>query len=265
MNESIITLLRGMRTTLQMVVEPLDLTVRLLNNKRGYPPLRLRQSVGNLNDFEGSGGEYLAYLKLLCDLRPGERLLDIGCGCGLITLDLTGSKPLMEYLGPSGWYVGMDTDKTLLRWGQRHTKYPNCWFRHIDAQDAKKYAFPFEDRMFDVILLKSVFTHLLPGETENYLKEIKRLLSGAGRCLATFFLLNETSDIPTGRYTFKYRDGPVSYERETKPKLAVAYKEDWLAKLLNEIGLAFDIYYGTWLGRQEGLSFQDVVVMRRHP
>ena len=55
MNEKIISLLRGIRTSLQIVVEPMDLLSRWMNGKNGYPPLWIRQKVGSLNDFEGSG------------------------------------------------------------------------------------------------------------------------------------------------------------------------------------------------------------------
>ena len=121
-NEKLITLLRGTRTVLQTLAEPIDWASRMLNNKHGYPPLRIRQLVGGLNDFEGSCGEYVAYLKLLCGLKEGDKLLDIGCGCGLITLDTTGAGSLLDYLGRTGIYVGF---RLLLEAGRVHTPAEN--------------------------------------------------------------------------------------------------------------------------------------------
>lgn len=44
---------------------------------------------------------------------------------------------------------------------------------------AENFSFPFEDCTFDIIFVKSVFTHILPKEVDNYLKQITRLLSHA--------------------------------------------------------------------------------------
>lgn len=255
MDEKIISFLRGVRTVLQTAVEPIDWASRMLNNKHGYPSLKLRQSVGDLSDFEGSGGEYLAYLRLLCGLKPGDELLDIGCGCGLMCLPLSGSSPLPKYLKS---YCGCDINKRVINWCEKNikTKYKNCYFAHLTSNHL-----PYASNSFDVILAKSLFTHLLREETENYLEEIKRLLKPGGKCLATFFLFGDEE--PEGKYTFQYPKWPVCYERLTKPRLAVAYDEDWVTKLLKKKGFSLGIYYGTWTGRQDGLSYQDIIVMRR--
>lgn len=252
-SENVMTLLRGSRAALQTVVGPIDLAARLLNNKKGYPSLRLRQSVGSLNDFEGSGGEYAAYLKLLCGLKPEEDLLDIGCGCGLMALDVTGS-PLSNYVHN---YVGVDINKDAIVWCQEHIKHPYWHFIHLEGPPL-----PLPNSSFDVILAKSVFTHMLLEEVEEYLRWIKRLLRPGGRCLATFFLLNDVSEPSSGRLTFAHQDGPVSYERETRPRLAVAYEEEWLLDLLRRVGFTYDVHHGSWSGNQSGLSFQDIIILR---
>lgn len=254
MNETLITMLRGVRTSLQILFEPVDFLSRFGNNKKGYPPLWLRQQVGDLRDFEGSGGEYIVYLKLLCDLKSGDRLLDVGCGCGLITLDTTGAGSLLDYLGRDGRYVGLDTNRRLINWCRKHLR---GIFLHVDGKSLL-----FEEDTFDVVLAKSLFTHLLASETENYLKEIKRLLRPNGKCLATFFLLNEQE--LKGRFKFEYKNGPIAFRRKTRPKLTLAYDEKYLLELIKEVGLVVEQKrYGTWSGRQDGLSFQDIVIMRR--
>ena len=256
LDENLISILRGIRTSLQVVAEPIDWAARFLNNKRGYPPLWLRQKVGDLNDFEGSGGEYIAYLKLLCGLKPGDELLDIGCGCGLMCLPLSENLVLPKYLKS---YVGMDTDKGLIDWCRENVKYGNCFFILLEDRDGGYL--PAESNSFDVILAKSLFTHLLKEETENYLNEIKRLLRLGGRCLATFFLLNEVE--PKGRYTFKFVSYPEAYERITGKRAAVAYDEKWLLGLLKRMGFSVDVYSGSWRGDGKGLSFQDIIILRR--
>jgi len=47
------------------------------------------------------------------------------------------------------------------------------------------------------------------------------------------------------------------------PELAVAYREDELHQMIAEANLiAKQTYYGTWCGRREGLSFQDMLLLR---
>ena len=54
-------------------------------------------------------------------------------------------------------------------------------------------AFPCADNSFDLVFLTSVFTHMFAGDVENYLSEISRVLKPGGKCLITWFLLDEVS------------------------------------------------------------------------
>lgn len=261
MNEHIVTLLRTTRKLGQVYAEPLDWVVRrLLNDKKNFPPLHLRQLVGGLNDFEGSAGEYTAYLKLLCGLKPGDDLLDLGCGCGLMTLNVTGGLSLPEYLNP-GRYVGLDTNGRLIDHCNGTNRDPNTSFIYL--RHVVKGRLPGASNSYNVVLAKSLFTHLFRHEVEDYLEEIKRLLKPGGRCLSTWFLLGEEK--PKGKLTFQHYEGDFSLERHTKPRLAVAYNQDYLQELLEDtLDLRdVDIKYGTWTGNQNGLSFQDIVIFRK--
>ena len=247
MIEAVYTTMRIGRNLLQRTLEPLDLSVRLLNNKHNYPSLHMRQLVGGLNDFEGSSGEYVAYLKLLCNLMPGDKLLDIGCGCGTILYDTTGVGSLPDYLGE---YWGVDVDGKVISWCNNHLGRDNVHF-HTTIQPTS----------VDVVLAKSLFTHLNVYETEAYLHTIQKILRRGGHCLATFFLLNGQK--PQGKFTFKHVHGCVSYQRESKPQLAVAYDQKWLLSLLKKSGFSADVYYGAWREGRSGLSFQDIIVLRK--
>jgi len=255
--EALMTSLRATREAIQTIAEPLDAATRLLNNKRGYPPLRLRQAVGNLNDFEGSAGEYVAYLKLLCDLQPGDDLLDVGCGCGTILTPVT-EQHLSDYVGT---YYGYDIDSKAIQWCQDNFRKLNLQFRLIDTQATTWIpALPY----FDVVLCKSLFTHLFEWETKRYLHEIYNAMKPWGKCLSTWFIINGRS--LHGRYTFPYRHGPTSFQRNTKPELAVAYDEDYLQNLFRDIGFEPTCYYGSWrgdVGNHPKLSFQDVVILEK--
>jgi len=108
-----------------------------------------------------------------------------------------------------------------------------------------------------------------PNEVENYLRDIARLLKKDGRCLATFFLLNEEQEqlATAGRNKLDFRFGshPWRYVYEHSPESASAYNESYILGLLEEqhLSLQSPIRYGTWTGRNDGLSFQDILLLMR--
>ena len=266
--------LRSARTIGLSLLEPVDYASRVINNKRRFPPLRLRREVGDLSSFESSGGEFMAYCKLLCSVQPNERVLDIGCGCGLMTLLFE------DYLDPTGRYVGVDVQSRLVRWCQKHisSRSPNFKFVHLDLPNQRynpggnphaEFRIPEEDHTFDFILLKSVFTHLLPKDIERCIAEISRLLSEDGRCLVSVFLFTEgPAEVKSTRSSLSFESGNdvYRYQSERVPETAVAYSESYIRRILSHHNLVLQepIRYGTWSGRgANGLSFQDLIVITR--
>jgi len=76
-------------------------------------------------------------------VKPGEHVLDVGCGCGQTALELT------ERVGPNGSVVGIDISQPMLaRAHERQTALglKNLAFLHADAQ-----TYPFERERFDLI------------------------------------------------------------------------------------------------------------------
>lgn len=255
---------------------PFDYLWRAINGKSELPPLHLRRHVGPLRSFETSGAEFMAYLRLLCRLQPTERVLDIGCGCGQMALQL------LDYLNPQGSYVGLDIHRPSINWclrniGRRHANFK---FQYLDVksdaynprgrESAESFSFPFETGEFEVILLKSVFTHMRPQGVDNYLRETARLLSNNGRCLATLFLLNEQQRQLAARglneLDFAFGDdGTCRWVYKHSPESAIAYDEGYVLGLLEKHGLALKqpILYGSWSGLSEGLSFQDILLLEK--
>ncbi|HUS10082.1 MAG TPA: class I SAM-dependent methyltransferase [Pyrinomonadaceae bacterium] len=270
----VVSALRVTRQLAYIGLEPLDYLARLINGKSDFPPLYLRRQVGPLRTFEMSGAEFMAYLRLLCKLRPTESLLDIGCGCGLMALFLT------DYLDATGSYTGLDIHRPSIRWCRKYfAKYPNFNFAFMDVRSlaynargrfaAEDYSFDLEDRHFDLVLLKSVFTHLRPAEVDNYLRQISRILSDDARCLMTFFLLNEVqaelARSGLNQLDFKQGEGVWRYVYRNSPESAVAFDETHVLGMLRNHGLELSepAFYGTWTGRVDGLSFQDMLLVRK--
>jgi ubiquinone/menaquinone biosynthesis C-methylase UbiE len=271
----LVNLLRACRRFAYLSLTPFDYASRLVNGKADFPPLHLRRHVGPLRTFEASGAEFMSYLRLLVRMQPSERMLDIGCGCGLMALHLK------DYLDKQGSYVGVDLHRPSIKWCRSHigSQHQNFQFEHIDVRSfaynpqgnckGESFVFPYDSHSFDVVLLKSVFTHMRPAEIENYLREVARLLKENGRCLATFFLLNQEQKALAAeeRNVLKFSFGTETwrYVYEHSPESSSAHDESYILSLLGKHGLRLHapIYYGHWSGRKAGLSFQDMLIIER--
>jgi hypothetical protein len=87
-----------------------------------------------------------------------------------------------------------------------------------------------------------------------------------GRCLITFFLLNEESqrfiEAKTSTQDFKFKFNGYSTVDENNPEGAVAYEEKTIRMLFEKYGFYINnpIHFGSWCGRQNFLSYQDIIV-----
>jgi SAM-dependent methyltransferase len=193
--------------------------------------------------------EYLAYLTLVADLHREDAVLELGCGHGR-----TG-RGLIDYLRPPGRYAGLDVDRTRIGEAQSRiqARWPNFRFvwadvrnRHYNpdgATDGSSYKFPFPDASFDVIYAASLFTHLLPEETRNYLRESRRVLKPNGRCPFSFFLLDQyrgpgTTIMPLYAFPYAYPGhGGVAVRDLACPDNLIAYSITTLRSYADEAGL----------------------------
>jgi SAM-dependent methyltransferase len=233
------------------------------------PPLRLR-FVG-VGDFR-TVGEELKELLIRFGLKPDDRVLDIGSGVGRVAI------PLTRYLD-SGTYDGFDVVRRGVTWCRRHITqlYPNFRFHHVKVQNseyrgsgasASGFQFPFGDASFDFAFATSLFTHLVLEETRQYLRESARVLAPGGQLFATFFILNDHSRNVLPRldahYRFPIDRPPLRLADADNPAVGVAIDETVLVGLIREAGFAsYDIHYGQWAERPDGVTFQDLVICRR--
>jgi ubiquinone/menaquinone biosynthesis C-methylase UbiE len=236
------------------------------------PPPKLRAYVGGPDFFAEIGDEFVRYFTDLCDLQPGESVLDIGCGIGRMAI------PLTRYMNNQGQYRGFDIVKSGIDWCNENItpKYPNFQFYHSNIFNdqynpggqimASKYEFPFPDESFDFVFLTSVFTHMLPDDINHYSSEIARVLKSNGRSLITYFLLNNESVglIRDKKSTLDFQYDFEFYKVVNKkcPEAAIAYVEPFIYECYrkNNFIVKQPIHYGSWCGRSKFLSYQDIVI-----
>lgn len=221
------------------------------------------------------GQEFFQYFKDLGGLQPHYRVLDIGSGIGRMAV------PMIGYLSDRGSYEGFDVVPLGVEWCTEHItrRDSHFQFRVADVRNkeynpggrvtAAEYRFPYPDESFDFAFLTSVFTHMLPDEVENYLREIQRVLKPGGRSLITWFLLNPESEalIREGASSldFVHALGECLTTNPETPEEAICYRQSHVIELYERAGLEIEppIRYGSWCGRKRYLSYQDLCVARK--
>ncbi len=229
----------------------------------------------NEADFRRDGAEFLKYFVELGGLQAHHRVLEIGCAIGRKAI------PLSRYLDANGSYDGFDIVAVGIDWCRNNItpRYANFRFQQADVFNllyneagrvrASAYRFPFDDASFDFAFATSVFTHMLPGELENYVGELARVLSPGSRCLASMLLLNDESErciaAGKGALTLRHPVGVSRTEVAAIPEAAVGYPEAVVREIFASKGLSLvePIHFGSWCGREGGLSFQDLVIAAR--
>jgi SAM-dependent methyltransferase len=256
-----------------------------MSNRKGtsvttdlVPPLELIQQVGGKAeaDYRAVGQEFFDIFVRYGGIRPTDRVLDVGCGCGRMAWALT------RFL-TSGSFEGFDITPEAIEWCQRNitSQFPYFKFQLADLYNAaynphaevqaRDYRFPYPNSSFDFTFLTSVFTHMLPQDLEHYAREIARTLKPRGRAVITFFILNNESERllkeSHGRLSFQhsYAGGQVRVQDPSNPEAAIAYPEVTVRKLLGQSGMRLlePIYFGSWSGRAATVTYQDVTIWER--
>jgi ubiquinone/menaquinone biosynthesis C-methylase UbiE len=106
----------------------------------------------------------------LAGIRPGQRVLEIGCGTGELTV-------LVKRRSPETLVVGVDPDPKAL--DRARTKAEQAGLE-IDWQQGFAGALPFADASFDRVLSSLMLHHLTMVEKQRALDEVRRVLVPGG-------------------------------------------------------------------------------------
>ena len=253
---------------------PIDLYEGITGKRGPMVPPRGNVFVG-AGDFVKQGAHILEMLKGYAGLRPDSKVLDIGCGIGRLAV------PLTEYLSKEGSYDGFDIVKKGIDWCREKisSRYPNFRFLHVDLKndlynlstdaEAKQFVFPYPADSFDCVVLTSVFTHMMPEDVDNYLGQIALVMKEGGKCLATFFVLDDEVEtrMKAGktRFHFAYEQEGYCLMDEKVKEANIAFKKASLDAMLAKHKLRVaDYYRGSWTGDDSrSLDFQDVLIITK--
>lgn len=114
-------------------------------------------------------GASLALLPLLLKLtRPGDRVLEVGCGAGLLAIELARAGRRV---------VGVEVSEVILEKARaRAADVTGVEFRRVEG-----VALPFADREFDFAYSIEVLEHLHEADGRAHLAEAGRVLRPGGR------------------------------------------------------------------------------------
>lgn len=244
----------ALREGLYRLASPADVLAGWLARRAPIPPLWLRRHIGS-----ASASRYLsivsdaeALLDELLGRSPIETVLDLGCGCGAMI-------PYVQRRLPRrGRYLGVDVHEGCLQWcRKRFAADDRLAFRAPPLPAAGDSACGY-----DLVLAKSLFTHLMPAEAVDCLGAIAERLSGNGQVVLTAFLFDGLGAVPA--LPNPRQDGLVRHRYRCRPRAAVGFDRSLFAGWLEDAGLEVqESRLWFWPGHHAELSAQDVVVCRR--
>lgn len=114
----------------------------------------------------------------LLPLKPGDRLLDAGCGTGVLV------PFLLERIGGTGMLYELDYAEKMIETNRRLHGGGNVRFLVAEVEDA-----PLDDGFFDAIICFSCFPHF--HDKGKALKTLSRILKPGGFLCVAHFMSSE--------------------------------------------------------------------------
>ena len=104
-------------------------------------------------------------------LPGGEQVLDVGCGTGLLTVQIAQGHPSLQV-------TGIDASRPMIDVANRKRNSSNCHFQQALGEDL-----PFPDAHFAMVTSALFFHHVDRELKRQTLQEIRRVLKPGGKLL----------------------------------------------------------------------------------
>ncbi len=134
-----------------------------------------------IESFAGTGNPFS-----LGELRPGDRVVDVGCGAGIDSLIAGGM------VGPAGAVVGVDMTPAML--ARARAALAESGLQNVTFRKGYGEALPVEDGWADIVISNGVL-NLMPDKVAA-LQEMARVLKPDGRLQIADILVEKP--VPTG-------------------------------------------------------------------
>ena len=161
------------------------------------PQNHTSEDVQMRNAMEHMAGSYDSYMRMmtlgterrlrdleagLAELKPGDQVLEVGCGTGTLTL------AAKRRVGPTGQAYGIDQIPTMIETSRRKAEQAGV---DISFQVGGIDAIPFPEGKFDAVLCSFMIFHMSDGVRRRGIQEIRRVLKPGGRLVLVDMALPE--------------------------------------------------------------------------
>jgi len=168
----------------------------------------------------------------LARLRPGESVLDVGCGTGTLAI------AAKRYVGSSGTVYGIDASPEMIARARKKAKRGAA---EVTFENAFVEKLPFSEATFDVVLSTTMLHHLPDKARRECLREVRRVLKPTGRFLAVDFG-GPVSERRSWVAKF-HRHGRIDLRRLTPMASEAGFEIVQSGSMEQEFGLMTDLHF----------------------
>lgn len=139
------------------------------NDSHYVPAFGLHGLTPYYNSFAKLVNRFRYRLLEQANVQPGQRVLDLGCGTGLLT------RMVKEFV-PEARVTGLDGDEEVLKIAREKSRGMDIQWDHALA-----FEMPYPDDSFDAVVSSFVTHHLMGEDKVRAFKEVRRVLRPGGR------------------------------------------------------------------------------------
>lgn len=166
-------------------------------------------------------------------IRPGMRVLDLGCGTGTLTIWAKEQEQGAEF-------VGVDGDPEMLNRASSKAEKNGL---QLTFMEGMSFELPFADDSFDRVVSSLFFHHLVRSDKQRTLEEIRRVIRPDGELHIADWGRPEGRLMKALSFSIRKLDGAKQTEDNLEGNLPVLIEEAGLTRVRN--GPSFRTIYGT--------------------